>query len=162
MIIRPPAHKQSIIVQQRSPKRKLYKSNVIAVRCLHFMTKREEKHQRKKAQFQEAERVRLKKAKTKKLIFRIIQVLSIVCCIGFLCGGLLLSDKAQLLCFLGCFWMWAITAFASWRLNPSGTSVSVRQVGKSGLLQTVNNKNSTVFFTALAVAVLLSIIIIPL
>lgn len=126
------------------------------------MTKREEKHRRRKAQFQEAERVHLKKLKTRKLMFRLIQVLSVVCCIGFLCGGLILSDKAQLLCFLGCFWMWAITAFASWRLNPAGTSVSVRQVGKSGLLQPVHNKNATVFFTALAIAVVLSIIIIPL
>ena len=126
------------------------------------MTRREEKQRVKRIQYQEAEMARLKRKKTRRMSMHIVRAVSIVFCVGFLCGGLLLSDKPQLLCFLGCFWMWGIVSFVNWRMNPSGTSVSLRQVGKSGLLKPVQNKNSTVFFVSLAIAIVLSIIIIPL
>lgn len=125
------------------------------------MTKRGEKLQRKKEQRVEYEKERKKIQIRKRAILFVFKILSIMSCIVFFIACLLLSGKPQLLCILGIFWAWTIITFLNWRLNPSGTTSSVQQIGKSGTFQIVQYKNFTCFIISLAVAIILSVIIIP-
>lgn len=90
-----------------------------------------------------------------------LKILSTISSGGLLAAGLFLSGKPSLLCILGFFWTITIITFLNWRLNPNGTSFSLRQIGKSGAFQSVRHENLNTFIISFAISIILSLIILP-
>ena len=119
------------------------------------------KQQRKHDQFLEVKNKQRKAKNRKRMFIYFLKILSIICRAGLLAAGLFMSGKPSLLCILGFFWAITIITFLNWRLNPNGTTFSLRQIGKSGTFQSVRHENLNTFIVCFAISIILSLIILP-
>ncbi len=124
------------------------------------MTKRADKQSQKRGKYLREKELQKKDTMRREVGKKLLRLFFEVLCVFSILLTLFLQDDVKLFGILAALWFFSFSAWTNWKIAPNGKSVSVVQVGKTGMYNPIYYRNLSVALVSSAISIILTLVII--
>ena len=115
------------------------------------MTKRADKQSQKRGKYLREKELQKKDTMRREVGKKLLRLFFEVLCVFSILLTLFLQDDVKLFGILAALWFFSFSAWTNWKIAPNGKSVSVVQVGKTGMYNPIYYRNLSVALVSSAI-----------